>query len=108
MMEKERSAKSQYQSKKLNVNSVMNTSSQFDKNASTLDGTQMSIQHQFEMKTDVDPHEQQHNCMNLVLGKPTQQFKPAFKNNNFKKGGRALNDAGKSLATNPNVMNHTR
>lgn len=91
MLEKERSAKSQYQSKKLNVNSVLNTSSQFDKgNASTLDGTQMSIQHQFEMKTDIDPMEQQHNCMNLVLGKPTQSFRPAFKGERLSKGPRGL------------------
>ena len=35
----------------------------------------MSMQHQFETSTDVDPVEQKHNSMNLALGKPTQQFR---------------------------------
>lgn len=35
----------------------------------------MSIQNKFEARTDVDPYEQRHNCMNLALGKPTQSFR---------------------------------
>ena len=50
----------------------MHTSSQFDKNASTIDGTQVSLQHyDVSMKTDIDRSEQAHNSMNLALGKPT-------------------------------------
>lgn len=61
------------------MNSIMHNSSQFDRgNASTIDGTQMSIQQQFEMRTEVDPLEQQHNCMNLALGKPTQSFRSSM------------------------------
>ena len=53
----------------------MHTSSQFDKNASTIDGTQVSLQHyDVSMKTDIDRSEQAHNSMNLALGKPTQSF----------------------------------
>ena len=69
-------SQSVYGAKKLNMNSIMHNSSQFDRgNASTIDGTQMSIQQQFEMRTEADPLEQQHNCMNLALGKPTQSFR---------------------------------
>jgi hypothetical protein len=59
-----------------NMNSFLNTSSQFDKNASTtLDGTQVSLNNQdISMRTDVDPADQAHNSMNLSLGKPTQSF----------------------------------
>jgi len=72
-------SQSVYGGKKLNMNSIMHNSSQFDKgNASTIDGTQMSIQQQFEMRTEVDPLEQQHNCMNLALGKPTQSFRSSM------------------------------
>lgn len=64
--------------KKMNMNSLMHTSSQFEsKNlASTIDGTNNSslIHHSVSVKTDVDPFEQAHNSMNLALGKPTQQF----------------------------------
>ena len=57
---------------KHNMNSFMHSTSQFDKgNQSTIDGTQMSIQNKFEARTDLDPYEQRHNCMNLALGKPT-------------------------------------
>jgi hypothetical protein len=55
-----------------NMNSMMHTSSQFDKYASTIDGTQVSLQHyQVSMRSEVDPAEQAHNNMNLALGKPT-------------------------------------
>ena len=58
-----------------NMSSLMHTSSQFDKNASTIDGTQVSLQHyDVSMKTDIDRSEQAHNSMNLALGKPTQSF----------------------------------
>ena len=30
------------------------------------------------MRTDVDPLEQQHNAMNLALGKPTQSFRSSM------------------------------
>ena len=68
------------------MNSMMHTSSQFDKYASTIDGTlifchpfsgdrdgtQVSLQHyQVSMRSEVDPAEQAHNNMNLALGKPT-------------------------------------
>ena len=72
----------------MNMNSMMHNSSQFDKaNASTLDGTQMSIHQQFEMKTETDPLEQQHNCMNLALGKPTQSFRDRSNQGNQHYGG---------------------
>ena len=66
--------------KKMNMNSLMHTSSQFDSknmNASTIDGGTVHsslIQHSVSVKTDADPFEQAHNSMNLALGKPTQQF----------------------------------
>lgn len=57
------------------MSSLLNTSSHFDKaNASTVEGTQLSVQHMFDMSTEIDPAEQRHNSMNLALGKPTQQF----------------------------------
>lgn len=62
--------------KQKNMGSLMNTSSQFDKNASTtIDGTQVSLQHyDVSLRTDVDANDQAHNSMNLSLGKPTQSF----------------------------------
>lgn len=64
------------QVKKMNMNSIMHTSSQFDSknmnNASTHDGS--IIQHSVSVKTEIDPFEQAHNNMNLALGKPTQHF----------------------------------
>ena len=61
----------------LKMSSLLNSSSQFDKGqlSTTVDGTQVSIQHAFDMYTDVDPAEQRHNAMNLALGKPTQSFR---------------------------------
>ena len=57
------------------MSSLIHTSSQFDKNASTIDGTQVSLQHyDVSMRTDIDKTEQAHNAMNLALGKPTQSF----------------------------------
>ena len=61
----------------LKMNSLLNKSSQFDQGnmSTTIDGTQMSLQHQFDISTEVDPAEQKHNAMNLALGKPTQRFR---------------------------------
>jgi len=54
----------------------MNSSSQFNKNASTtIDGTTVSLQNlDVSLPTDRGPAEQAHNSMNLQLGKPTESF----------------------------------
>ena len=71
MMSKERSLppkRSKAQSIGVKMSSLLNTSSHFDRaNASTVEGTQMSVQHVFDSSTDVDPAEQRHNSMNLAL-----------------------------------------
>ena len=72
MINNSRSLSHKNTKKSINMNSIMHSTSQFDKgNQSTIDGTQMSIQNKFEARTDLDPYEQRHNCMNLALGKPT-------------------------------------
>lgn len=64
-----------------NMNSIMHSTSQFDKTgaASTLDQT-MSHLHDTSMYTNADLMEQAHNSMNLALGKPTQSFGIHLKN----------------------------
>ena len=58
------------------MSSFMNHSSQFDKaNASTIDGTNISVMQYTDGIQELDSQEQQHNCMNLALGKPTQSFR---------------------------------
>lgn len=66
--------------RKLNMNSIMHNSSQFDmsrQNASTIDGTQISVMNYTNdgFGDNAVSQEQQHNCMNLALGKPTQSFR---------------------------------
>jgi hypothetical protein len=46
----------------------------------------MSIQNKFEARTDLDPYEQRHNCMNLALGKPTQSFRDNIPRRKYGKG----------------------
>ena len=61
MMTKERSLppkRSKAQSIGVKMSSLLNTSSHFDRaNASTVEGTQMSVQHVFDSSTDVDAAE---------------------------------------------------
>lgn len=55
----------------------MHNSSQFDRGnlSTTVDGTQFSNLHHYELHDDADPLEQKHNSINLALGKPTQSFR---------------------------------
>jgi hypothetical protein len=75
--EQKRSIGAFSQKQKLNFNSLMHNSSQFDRGnlSTTVDGTQFSNLQHYELHDDADPLEQKHNSINLALGKPTQSFR---------------------------------
>lgn len=76
--EQKRSIGAFSQKQKLNFNSLMHNSSQFDRGnlSTTIDGSQNQMQNEFDVSISMtDPLEQKHNSMNLALGKPTQRFR---------------------------------